>query len=274
MHEMEMESVTVEIEKTTTLNYHESPYEDSRYEVVGEPPGEEVFLPLEIQVIDDRVVKADPMFHDFGGATPDNTAAIWHMPTGEHSIKFGDKKDDKEREEELRQQFAAELETARTEAFEAGRQAGLQEAQASIEQNNQQVNARVGGIIKDIVSQVNEKVREIERESIQFVVNLTDKIIPHAVEINPEYILPILQEALGLAETAVIKRVRVSPADLEFINVVGLYKSIKEFDATWEFSADETIRAGCVIETSAGEVVYDLDKAWQRVKQNVAKVVR
>jgi flagellar biosynthesis/type III secretory pathway protein FliH len=49
---------------------------------------------------------------------------------------------------------------------------------------------------------------------------------------------------------------------------------MKEYDGSWSFVQDETIRAGCVVETSSGEVDFRLDQAWERIKDNVVKVLR
>jgi flagellar biosynthesis/type III secretory pathway protein FliH len=118
---------------------------------------------------------------------------------------------------------------------------------------------------------MNQELQALEASAVKLAVEIGEKIVGHAVEINPEYITNIVRQALGKAGGAAIKTVRVSPQDLEFIQVVGVAKQLKEFDGTWAFEADDTIRAGCVVSTSAGEVDFQIDKAWERMRDAVLK---
>ena len=121
---------------------------------------------------------------------------------------------------------------------------------------------------------MNEAARKVESEAVKFSVEIAEKLVGHAVEINPEYILPIIREALSKAGTANINRVRVSPEDFEFIEVVGVRKVIQEKEGSWDFEADETIRSGCVIDTSAGEIDFRLDEAFKRIADSVVRIAK
>ena len=83
-----------------------------------------------------------------------------------------------------------------------------------------------------------------------------------------------MREALKYAGTASIKKVKVSAQDLEFIEVMGLSKKLKEFDGSWAFEADENLKSGCVIETSAGEVDFNLEKSWERIAESVVRIIK
>jgi len=54
---------------------------------------------------------------------------------------------------------------------------------------------------------------------------------------------------------------------------MGIARMLKEYDGTWLFEADEGIKSGCVVETSAGVVDFQLDQAWERVAGNVVRVI-
>lgn len=259
---------------TTTRDYEETPYADNQYPVVGEPPTEEKFIPMPVDIIDTGAAKTDVMFDDFGGGVTGSGESLWHLPKGVRYVSEDTKKNIQEQRELERRVLEEELNNAKAQSFEEGKAQGLGQAEELIKQRTDEMNARIGTILKDMTAQVRERLMQIEKEAIKLSVSITEKIIPKAVEINPEYIVGILHEALDLAGASVIKKVRVSPEDMEFITVVGLQNSLSEFDGTWDFAPDETIRAGCVIETSAGEVEYDLDKAWARIKENILKVVR
>lgn len=259
---------------TTTRDYHETPYADEQYPIVGEPPAEERFIPMPIDIIKTGAPQTDVMFNDFGGGIQGTNDALWHLPQGVRYISEESKKSEVEQKEIERLALEEEIRIAREQSFEEGKAQGLAQAEEMIKQRTEEMNARIGTIIKDMASQIRERLTQVEKDAVKLSINITEKLIPKAVEINPEYIVSILQEALDLAGASIIKKVRVSPEDMEFINVVGLQNNLAEFDGSWDFAPDETIRAGCIVETSAGEVEYDLDKAWTRIKDGILKVVR
>jgi flagellar biosynthesis/type III secretory pathway protein FliH len=61
---------------------------------------------------------------------------------------------------------------------------------------------------------------------------------------------------------------------MEFIEVVGVKKNLRGFDGTWNFESDPTIKSGCVVESSAGEIDFQLDKAWERIQTAVVRAAR
>ena len=89
-----------------------------------------------------------------------------------------------------------------------------------------------------------------------------------------EYINDVIRAGLERLGSSRPLRIRVSAQDFEFIEVVGIAKSMKEYDGTWAFVADESINAGCIVETSAGEIDFQLDEAWERIKQNVVSIMK
>lgn len=258
---------------TSTLDYHETPYNDSNYEVVGEPPGEEIFLPLAVEVMKTDTRLEDPMFQSFGASPDQGEPARWHLPEGVGEGSPGDKRKVEERDDRVRL-AQEELDGLIAEAEARGREAAVAETGAMIEQNNAMINERMTTMIKDIVGQLREHIADHEKQSVALALTVSRKIIDDAVEINPEYILPIIQEALGHAGGAQIKRIRVSAQDMEFIRIIKIQESLKAFDGTWDFEVDETINSGCIVDTSAGEIDYQIDKAWERVRDKVVKVIR
>jgi len=134
------------------------------------------------------------------------------------------------------------------------------------------VEERYRTVIDDMGSQIQEEVEAVERRAVEFALQVARKLVGTIVEINPEYILHAIKDAVKLTGGATIKAIRVSPQDLEFIQMLSPDRQFKEFDGSWSFQPDDTIRAGCVIETSSGEVEFDLDKTWERIKESVTKV--
>jgi flagellar biosynthesis/type III secretory pathway protein FliH len=258
---------------TSTADYRETPYEDAAFEIVGPPPGPEEFVPLKIETMQRTQRMTDEMFQDFGGNRAE-TDAIWHLPKTVGYISEDKKKVEELKLQQQQDEIQQRIDAARAEGFQAGTEQATAELSLEMNEKFMTIEQHVSGILADYKKQVEETVIAIEKQAIILATQLTEKILPDAVEINPEYLIPIIQEALQLSGGAIIKQVRVSPQDLEFIQVVGLTQSLKQFDGTWAFVADETVRAGCVVETSAGVVEYDLDKAWERTKNKILSVVK
>ncbi len=251
-------------------SYSPTPWEDQRWEIVGEFKGDERFLPAEFEVLEASAPVADPMFADYGGLPPVSEKR-WHLPvelsTGNNSFK-------KEREEEeendprikihpddLEKKIAAARDEGRVEALTAA----ISHQQENLERLQRQINT----VLADMDAQMKERAVLLEQQALGLALDISKKLIDDAVEINPEYILPVISEAIAKVGTATVRSVRVSPEDMEFINIIGIEKQLKEFDGTWTFHADGTIKSGCVVDTSAGEVDFQLDAAWERMREKI-----
>ena len=169
---------------------------------------------------------------------------------------------------ELEEEHARQLEELRVQVAEEARL----ENERQSEERLKAIEERYATLIEDMNTQIQEGIEGVERRAVEFAVQIAKKLVGAIVEVNPEYILGIIKEATKLTGGATIKTIRVSPQDLEFVKMLSPEKQFKEFDGSWSFQADETIHAGCVLETSSGEVELDLDKAWERIKDSVVKV--
>jgi flagellar assembly protein FliH len=256
-------------------SFQETPYEDATWEIVGELSETLEFEPLHFDVVGHEVA-VDPMFADYGGRAEGENAQRWHLPEGvayEGGAGFSKQQEEEEEPEDLVKMREEELEALKQQIFEEGEQAGLE---AAIEQNNQRLatlEQQFGQLLPDIQQQLRERITQIEKQTVDFALSISKKLVGEAVEINPEYIVQILRDALEQGGAATVKKIRISPQDMEFIEIVGLNKEFDpEGDWTWE--ADETIKAGCIVETSAGEIDFQVDKAWERIQERIMKIVK
>lgn len=246
-------------------DYHQHPFVAAEYEHIGEYAPIQSFEPITAAVLrgsDQRLI--DPMFADYGGdASPGYTTAQSHIQgverveesVGDQTSAILDSL-----------QFQQMLEEERARGFAEGQS----EAQSRLDGEVEGLRARVSALCDELGTQVQQEVERIERQAIGLAILISRRIIAEAVEINPEYLLPIVREALGYVGGAEVHRVRISPADLEFVEIE---KVRERFDGTWSFVADPAIVSGCVIETNAGEVDYRLDAAWDRLKDNVLRSI-
>lgn len=258
--------------ETKKPQFDDGEYTDQSWELVGEVKFTEEFEPMQLEELDGRSLAGEPMFEDYGGNELKGSGPRFHLPTEQaKDIVDGLKEEEDPNRVVMR---IEELEAMKAEAFAAGRAEAEQEAEAKQKERFATVEAQMSQLLQDIQTQLNEQLLVVEKNAVQFALDVAEKVIFRTVEINPEYIATVIKEAIDLTGSGKIKRVRVSKDDFEFIEYAGIAKSLKEFDGSWAFEADEGIKAGCVVDTSAGEIDYQIDKSWERVKENVVKVIR
>lgn len=226
------------------------------------------------EVFDD--IEASPVSEDSEAATEDSELGGQVGASEEESVEteFADGEEITEYVRELKQEVAR-LEEERT-ALEEEHARQLEEVRQEVEKESAErvkaVEERYATLIEDMNTQIHEGIDGVERRALALALQVAKKLVGTTVEVNPEYILGIIKEATKLTGGATIKAIRVSPQDLEFLKMLSPDKQFKEFDGSWSFQADETIHAGCVVETSSGQVELDLDKAWEKIKESVIKV--
>lgn len=259
----------------TIADFAETPYVDQSWEIVGEAVAASEFEPMEFETFRTAAIGTDPMFEDYGGGIRESGKKRWHLPEElAHAAQQAARKSEVKDAPEIPMISVAEAERLSAEAYERGKAEGAAAAEAAHTDRFSQLAAQVETLLQDLQAQLNEELMALERQSVGLAMSVAEKLVGTAVEINPEYIEPVLNEALALAKGAAIRKVRVSPQDMEFVEVVGIEKKLRSFDGTWTFEADATIKSGCIVETSAGEIDFQLDRAWERIQGSVMKAVR
>ncbi|MCO6432423.1 MAG: hypothetical protein J5J00_16340 [Deltaproteobacteria bacterium] len=263
-----------ELSTITQISYEPTKYEDATWEVVGELIDEQEFNPLELEVLKDGEMVIDPMFADYGGIERDASSRRWHLP--EHLASEEKRRAAEEREAAARKNVFSdeELNTLLQDVELKARQSAMEELVLKQHERFTAIEERLKTILQDLTVQVKEQILEIERNSVELAINISNKVTNYVVEVVPEYIAAIVKEALEKSGSASISKIKVSPQDLEFIEIVGIQKHLEGLDGGWSFEADPSIKSGCVVETTAGEVDYQLDRAWEQVKENILKVIR
>lgn len=257
-------------------SYNPTPWVDENWEIVGEFQEEQFFIPDQFQILGASSLVVDPMFANYGGLPPAAETRI-HAPMGQNGKQRADTrtrgtaKPAPEEDDRLRL-TPAELEQKLQAAREEGKFEALEESVLRHQEQLERLQVQINAILQDMDKQVKEKVSQIEVQALNLALEISRLLVRDAVEINPEYILPLISEAIEKVGTASISRVRVSPEDMEFINIIGIEKQLKEFDGTWVFEKDETIRSGCIVDTSAGEIDFQLEDAWDRIKNKILSV--
>jgi len=265
---METESPsTATSDQKAQKDYKPTGFETAEYEVIGNYTETYAFEPMALPVVGEEKLGFDPMFADFGGARSAGAKVRLHV--SEHLRDPYERPRENAPEEPTCTVKLTDLENLKAEVYEEGRAFGESQATERHTAELQKLNTEFSTVFSDLSAQLKEITGKFEQQALELALNIAKKLLETTVEVNPEYITPIINEAIGQSGSAALKKIRVSPQDLEFIDVAGIRKSLKEFDGTWEFEADESIRSGCVLETSAGEIDYQLDKAWDKIKDKV-----
>ncbi|NLF24863.1 MAG: hypothetical protein GX589_04300 [Deltaproteobacteria bacterium] len=255
-------------------NYEATPYRDADWEIIGEYSSTKEFAPLQIEAMETQAQHTDPMFADYGGVPKVPGKSRWHLPEHLSDPQFQATDQSESAQDTEDMVGRAEHQAALDEAYARGLQEGRVAAETESKQRRTAFEQRVQTIFSDFQKQISEDLVVLQKLCIDLALQISRKIIDTAVDINPEYIMPVIKNAVSLSGTAAIKNVRISPQDFEFVELMGIAKTFKEYDGSWEFVPDQTIKAGCVVETSAGEIDYQLDEAWDRIKERMVRIKR
>lgn len=255
------------------VDFKETPYHDEAWQIVGEAPKAENFEPMNVKVVKGDEIILDKMFADYGGVDRSGAETRYHLPENEDYKPIYADKFEEEKEAEAKEiAYQNMLEQVREDSYQEGRMEALAESVENQNEKLKEVKEQIRGMFDDLNHQISEKVDGIENHAVNLALHIAKKIVGSIVEVNPEYIIPIIKEALDIGGSSFISSIIVSPQDFEFLELVGITKTLREEGQTWEFKPDETIKAGCILETSTGTVDFDLDKAWERIAEKVVKV--
>ncbi|MCB0322898.1 MAG: hypothetical protein KDD69_04970 [Bdellovibrionales bacterium] len=255
-------------------DYRPTPYVSCEWEVVGERVAERDFISMNLEIVRDARMRADPMFESFDPDTSYLDAERFQTP--------GSSKRAAMTEEQAALEAAAEqmdpaiLQAMLDEKYEEGKQAGYQvgrkEAELQIVESYEALAGRMREVTEKIEREVQGHVTALERKALEFALEVAKKILITTAEIKPDYIFNVIRtgmQSLGAAEPI---RVRVSLDDYEFLDVIGLPNDLSEGELGVKYVADENIKSGCIIETNFGEVSLELDTMWEQIKDNLFAV--
>jgi flagellar biosynthesis/type III secretory pathway protein FliH len=259
-------------ERLSQKTYTPTAWEDSTWEIIGEYENRKTFDVVEFPVLRTHAFTADPMFADYGGIPQRGAEKRTHG--GDASNRRSEQQDAVPldlppgtvllTESELAERLAA--------AAEEGRRIAQDNFDQQMKAHATSAEERYSAILHDLALQLREQIELVERRALELSLEITDRLIGASVEVNPEYVIDIIRKGLAQVGGAVIRSVRVSPQDMEFLGLTNLGKTFKDFDGTWEFVADETVKAGCIVITSAGEIDFQIDRAFDRVRDSIVKM--
>ena len=149
---------------------------------------------------------------------------------------------------------------------------GFQEGQkAAFESQSAEVASALKGLsqaVMDIQNLRPEIYHTIELEVVELALSIARKVVCQEIKSSKDVVMCVAREALSQVEVPGKIKIRLNPADLEFITesrqqISELVHQVENVS----FEAEEGIAAGgCVIETSLGEIDARIEKQFQVIE--------
>jgi flagellar assembly protein FliH len=151
--------------------------------------------------------------------------------------------------------------------FTAGHAHAMPEVQRQIEaftqSEGQELARRFAGIFEVAAAQMEQVEQMAAQGVLDLAVELARQVLRHELSVNPNVVLPVVREALGvLFEDARSARVRLNPEDFDVVQAT-LDTEFKNLSLA--LIPDTLVaRGGCQIESAGTVVDGTLEKRWSR----------
>ena len=149
-----------------------------------------------------------------------------------------------------------------TEGEKVGFEAGTKRVDPLINSFNQGLEQ-----LKNIRREIH---RKIEKEVAQLALSIAKKIVCHEIKTTEETVVCVAREALSRVENPGKIKVKMNPADLQFIQDTKsqLAHFLDDVDRI-RFEAEDSIRSGgCLIETDMGDIDARIETQLQAIEES------
>lgn len=152
------------------------------------------------------------------------------------------------------------------EGHTTGRQEGRQLAEVEVKSEAERIHV--------LLSELNKELKEIDKNVAQdlltLALNLSKKMISKALQVHPELIIPIVQEAIRhLPHASHQPHLILHPDDAVLVRNL-LNEQLSQTD--WEICEDNQIeKGGCRIETNGSEIDASISTRWQQILATIGQ---
>ena len=110
----------------------------------------------------------------------------------------------------------------------------------------------------------------IEQEAVELALAIARKIICREIEVDKEVVVCVARKALSKVEDPGNVKIKMNPADLQFINQTKykLSEMIGNIDNVTIEPGENIQSGGCVVETDLGEIDARIEKQLQAVEES------
>jgi len=159
---------------------------------------------------------------------------------------------------------ASEAAHLRAQAHQDGYAQGLEEARRHM----QDQLARLGEIVQRAHADTAQILRNVERDVIDLVLLIAERVVYRELSLNPSLVVEAVRQAMEVAETGIVVRVRVNPEDLAFVEAAWQDVAAEHRFQAVELAADRLVqRGGCVVETRTGAIDAQVDSKIAEVER-------
>jgi flagellar assembly protein FliH len=108
-----------------------------------------------------------------------------------------------------------------------------------------------------------------ERRSVDLALAVARKIVDREVDVNKEAVMNVVRKALEKAAENENIRVRVNPADLNYLGErkLDLAGCVDNLETVHLVADDSMSCGGCLVETTMGEVDARIDRQFQSIRE-------
>jgi flagellar assembly protein FliH len=160
-------------------------------------------------------------------------------------------------------------ERARAQAYEEGMSAGLASGRAQVDS----AAAALGQALTEAQQRLEADAELLEWQAVELAVQLAEKIVAGALEVEPERVLDVIKGGLRRLVERDRVTVLVNPDDLELVRssldqVTAALGGIERLEALGERRVG---RGGAVLRTPVGEIDAKLESQLGRVREVVVR---
>jgi len=151
------------------------------------------------------------------------------------------------------------------EAFNRGRQEGTTAVESKLDATLQAFTLA----LEDVNRLRKSVARNSSQDMLRMVMAISEQVILRSLEVNPEILLSLIENALQASVQADSYRIRVSPQDLELVNqqkplFLASISSMKNISIT----ADAEITpGGCRVESDFGDVDATIETQLEQIRK-------
>ena len=172
--------------------------------------------------------------------------------------------------EQIEHIFQQAQEDGYSVGFQAGRSAGYQESRQNAEKELKNEIKHIQTILSELDRELHQIDQQVAQDLLTLALSLSKKMIIEALQIRPEIVLPIVQEAIRqLPHAAQHPRLHLHPDDAL---LVSNHLSDELSQSDWKVCKDEKIeRGGCRVDAEGSEVDASLSTRWQRILATIGQ---
>lgn len=161
---------------------------------------------------------------------------------------------------------------AEEDGWQAGYSQGLLEAKEEIGKQASKGLKTLENIVKEATEARDRSLRLLEEDFLKLSLILAEKIVKEQISLKPNWLEPVVQEALDRLSTVEQITIRLNKSDYE--SLVNLKSIVNEFNGTIQWDPDDSLSLGsCYISTEFGTIDASLDTRFAKLAGELQDVV-